>query len=49
MEKGYLKELLVQRQVHDEEVTAIAISSDGSMLTTGGGGGEVKVWSIECR
>lgn len=49
LEKGYLKELLVQRQVHDEEVTALAVSSDGSLLATGGGGGEAKIWSVECR
>ena len=49
LQKGFLKELLMHSHVHDEEVTALSLSSDGSLLVTGGGSGDVRVWSVECR
>jgi WD40 repeat protein len=47
MDKGHLREVCIQKNMHDGGVTAIAMNSEGSVVITGGEDGSVMAWRVE--
>jgi WD40 repeat protein len=47
MEKGYLKELYIQNNVHNGGVTSTSLNKDHTILVSGGDDGTINTWRVE--
>ena len=47
MEKGYLKELYSQNNVHNGGVTSTSLNQDHTILVSGGEDGTINTWRVE--
>lgn len=47
MEKGYLKELYIQNNVHNGGVTTTSLNVDQTLLVSGGEDGTINTWKVE--